>query len=91
MFAVVSVVALPDHVCGYISRFLTEAHVGLYAGVLSRRVADEMWERIVSAVHEGSAVMVCSDPTVEQGFTIRTAGREKRSVVDCDGIALIGA
>lgn len=38
MFVVITATKLPDHVRGYVSRFLVEVDQGVYVGTVSRRV-----------------------------------------------------
>ncbi|MBM7824574.1 CRISPR-associated protein Cas2 [Arcanobacterium pluranimalium] len=89
MFVVVSTSNVPAHMHGYLSRFLAEANVGLYVGTMSRVVVERLWERISTAVGEGSITMVMSDSQREQGFSVLTAGPQSRQVSDCDGVTLI--
>ena len=89
MFATLRIVAVPDHLRGYLSRFLVECGTGLYVGNVSPRVAEALWERAIEAALEGEVVMVLSNPLAEQGFHVRlhqTAGRE---TADLDGFNLI--
>lgn len=88
MFTVVSVRAVPDYFRGYLSRFLSEADVGLYVGVISQRVADKLWDRCVAACTDGSVVMITSDNRAEQGFDIKSTGNESRAIVDSCGVLL---
>jgi CRISPR-associated protein Cas2 len=87
MFAVVRTNSVPDHLLGYLTRFLQQTGSGLYVGKLSPRVADQMWDRLIAAAGEGAVIMVCSARN-DAGFTIRmhqvTGGR----IVDFDGTDL---
>lgn len=73
---------------GQLSRLMVEPHPGVFAGHLSARVRDRLWERILRGVGDGSAVLI-HPARNEQGFSIRTAGRSRRQVVDYDGIQLV--
>lgn len=91
MFIVVQCAATPEHLNGYISRFLLEADVGLYVGVCSHRVADKLWEHICEAIdtwNQGRAVLIYSSNT-EQGYEMRTHGEMSREVIDLDGLLLL--
>ncbi|VDG75294.1 CRISPR-associated protein (Cas_Cas2CT1978) [Actinobaculum suis] len=46
MFAVLQLVAVPERIHGYVSRFLSEASPGLYVGVISLSVVERLWERL---------------------------------------------
>ncbi|WP_124039775.1 type I-E CRISPR-associated endoribonuclease Cas2e [Neoactinobaculum massilliense] len=89
MFAVISVRAVPDYLHGYLSRFLSEADTGLYVGVLSARVADYLWLRCMEATGNGAATMVTSAPGTEQGFSVRSVGKQSRPVLTIDGLLLM--
>ncbi|GAA3739317.1 CRISPR-associated protein Cas2 [Spinactinospora alkalitolerans] len=85
---VISTTAVPDHVRGAISRWLTEPAPGLYVGTVSAKVRDKLWEAVSASVGEGAAV--CIHPAEnEQRYVIKTAGERRRRVVDFDGLQLI--
>lgn len=87
MFAVVSMTSVPDHLRGYLTRFLQLTGPGLYVGKVSPRVADQMWDRLVQAAEDGMVVMVSSTNN-DCGFTIRMHQVDDRTLVDFDGICL---
>lgn len=89
MFVVINASAIPDHLRGYLSRYLSEVVAGLFVGNVSARVRDRLWERCTSAVSDGGLVLISSEHTNEQGFTVQTSGREARKVIDHDGVVLI--
>ncbi|MFC7329875.1 type I-E CRISPR-associated endoribonuclease Cas2e [Marinactinospora rubrisoli] len=81
---VISTSAVPDHVRGALTRWMIEPRAGLYVGTLSARVREELWDIVQATLGEGSAV--CIHPTDnEQRFLIRTAGPQRREVVDWGG------
>ncbi len=85
---VISTTAVPDHVRGAISRWLTEPAPGLYVGTVSAKVRDRLWEAVSASVGEGAAV--CIHPADnEQRYVIKTAGERRRRVVDFDGLQFI--
>lgn len=88
MYVVVAARAIPDHLHGYLSRFLSEVDVGLYLGVVSPVVADRLWARCVEANTSGALTMIISDNTREQGFAIRSSGDPQRQVTDHEGVWL---
>lgn len=88
MFLVLSATAVPEHLRGYISRFLSEVAVGLYVGNVSKRVRENLWERCALAAQEGSFTMITSDRSTEQGFTVKTIGPQSRPTIDLDGLLL---
>ncbi|MBE4719515.1 type I-E CRISPR-associated endoribonuclease Cas2e [Pseudarthrobacter sp. AB1] len=90
MIAVVVTRAVPDHLRGYIGRFLTEVVPGVFVGRTSRAVADRIWERTSLAVEDGASAIVLTDASREQGYEIRTAGSEPPNILDVDGLHLVG-
>lgn len=88
MFVVLSMTSAPEHMRGYVSRFLSEAATGLYVGNVSKRVQLNLWERCELAARDGSFTMIYSDRSQEQGFSIKSVGAQSRPVIELDGIAL---
>ena len=89
MFATLRIVAVSDHLRGYLSRFLVECGTGLYVGNVSPRVADALWTRAIEAALEGEIVMVTSNPSSEQGFRVRLHQITGKETADLDGYSLI--
>lgn len=85
---VISTTAVPDYVRGSLSRWLTEPAPGLYVGSISARVRDSLWEQVTHAVGDGAAVCVHPANT-EQRYVVKTAGQQRRHVIDFEGIQLI--
>jgi CRISPR-associated protein Cas2 len=88
MFAVIHLEAVPDHLRGYLSRFLQEVRTGLYVGVATPPVIDQMWDRTCETAQTGTATLVLSDPTLETGFDIRLHRVTTHRIADIDGIRL---
>lgn len=88
MFVVLSATAIPEHLRGYLSRFLSEASAGLYVGNVSKRVQENLWTRCTLAAKEGSFTMITSNRKAEQGFTIQSVGAQSRPVIELDGLSL---
>ncbi|MCB5180669.1 type I-E CRISPR-associated endoribonuclease Cas2e [Streptomyces antimicrobicus] len=80
--------AVPPHLRGALSRWLLEVTPELYVGTVSARVRDELWTAVVAAAQEGSATLAYPSDN-EQGFELRTTGRQRRRPVDFDGLTLI--
>ncbi len=80
--------AVPDHVRGALTRWLTEPAPGLYIGTLSARVRDELWKVVSASIGPGAAVLVHPDSN-EQGYALRTAGERRRTPWDFDGMTLV--
>lgn len=88
MFVVLSATAVPEHLHGYISRFLSETATGLYVGNVSKRVRENLWDRCVLAAKEGSFTMISNDRKAEQGFTVVSVGPQSRPVIELDDLML---
>ncbi|MDA0564161.1 type I-E CRISPR-associated endoribonuclease Cas2e [Streptomonospora sp. S1-112] len=85
---VISTTAVPDHVRGALTRWLTEPAAGLYVGTVSAKVRDRLWDAVSASVGEGAAV--CVHPADnEQRYTIKTAGESRRRILDFEGLQLI--
>ena len=84
---VVVLVAAPEGLRGHLTRWLVEVQAGVFVGNPGRRVRDRLWALLSTRIGLGQAVMV--EPAHnEQGWTIRTAGRERWYPVDFDGLIL---
>lgn len=88
MFLVLTASNLPEHLRGYLTRFLVEVDTGVFVGNVSRRVRDNLWSRCSRAIGEGCLTMINNDPTREQGFAVNTMGSNRRVVQDFDGLLL---
>jgi len=88
MFVVVQARAIPEHVKGYTDRFLVEITSSLYVGTLSRKVADLLWEALVSHNIEGGIAMVLSSSSTEQGYEVRLDGNQLAAMHDFNGLTL---
>ncbi len=87
MSTVVVLVAAPEGLRGHLSRWLVEVHAGVFVGNPGRRIRDRMWRVLADRVGDGHVVMV--EPAKnEQGWTVRTAGRERWRPTDFDGLIL---
>ncbi|MGH3403486.1 MAG: type I-E CRISPR-associated endoribonuclease Cas2e [Streptosporangiaceae bacterium] len=85
---VISTTAVPDHVRGALTRWLTEPAPGLYVGTVSARVREGLWSAVTVSVGDGSAVCIHPDDN-EQRYLIRTAGKRRRNIFDADGLQLV--
>lgn len=89
MIAVIITRAVPDHLRGYLGRFLTELIPGVFVGRTTPSVAERLWDRTTTDLGSGSMALVLTDASMEQGFSFRTAGTDPPTVVDLDGFQLI--
>ncbi|MFI8930850.1 type I-E CRISPR-associated endoribonuclease Cas2e [Streptomyces sp. NPDC053474] len=85
---VISATAVPDHLRGALTRWLLEVTPTLYIGTISARVRTELWKNLTDCLTDGSAVLAYPAAN-EQGFTLHTAGPQRRDPIDFDGLTLI--
>ena len=83
-FVVLQVESVPEHLRGYLERFLQETRSGLYVGTLSARVADHLWETVLTHAGPGDALMVRPDNS-EAGYSIRARDHPRWQLVNHDG------
>jgi len=88
MFVVLKVESTPNHLRGYVSRFLQEVDTGIYVGVCTRKVIDNLWEQITANSASGSAVLVEQNGSLEMGFRLRIHAVESVKLKDFDGLTL---
>ena len=86
MTVIVLIAAAPG-LKGHLTRWMIEVASGVFVGNPSRRVRDRLWEVLASRVGDGQVVM--AEPAQnEQGWAIRTAGRDRWYPIDFDGLML---
>lgn len=86
---VVVLIAAPEGLRGHLTRWLIEVAAGVFVGNPSARVRDRLWALLSERIGDGQVVMI--EPAQnEQGWTIRTAGRDRWHPVDFDGLILSG-
>lgn len=79
--------ACPVGLRGYLTRWLLEISAGVYVGVVSARVREELWLKVIDLVKDGRALMVFSDDS-EQGYSF-VEHRHHWEVRDLDGLTLM--
>lgn len=87
MTVVVLVAALPG-LRGHLTRWMVEVQAGVFVGQLSARIRDRLWRTLADRIGNGQVVMIEPAQT-EQGWSLRTAGRDRWSPVDFDGLTLV--
>jgi len=85
---VVVLVAAPPGLRGHLTRWMVEVQPGVFVGNPSVRVRDRFWTTIAKRIGDGQAVMV-EPSNNEQGWSFRTAGRDRWLPVDFDGLMLV--
>jgi len=84
---VVVLVAAPEGLRGHLTRWMIEIQAGVFVGNPSQRVRDRFWVILADRVRDGQAIMI--EPAQnEQGWAVRTAGRDRWQPVDYDGLML---
>lgn len=77
----------PNALRGDLTRWLAEIDTGVYAGNISARVREELWERVTGNIKDGRATMVYSARN-EQKMEFRVHNSEWMPI-DFDGIKLM--
>lgn len=85
---VLVLIAVPPGLRGHVTRWLVELTPGVFAGSVSSRVRDRLWSTVEERVGDGQAVLVHRVRN-EQGWTVRTTGRDRWRPVDLDGLILM--
>jgi CRISPR-associated protein Cas2 len=84
---VVVLIAAPEGLRGHLTRWMVEIHAGVFVGNPSQRVRDRFWAVLADRIRDGQAIMI--EPAQnEQGWAVRTAGRDRWQPVDYDGLLL---
>ena len=86
---VIVLTSVPRGLRGDLTRWLLEVAPGVFAGRVSRRVRDRLWDRVRKGIGDGSAVLVVTAQDREQGYEVLTAGRDRWVPVDFGGITLM--
>ena len=85
---VVVLVAAPPGLRGHLTRWMVEVQAGVFVGRPPQRVREGFWATLVERIGDGQAVMIEPSDS-EQGWSVRTAGRDRWSPVDFDGLTLV--
>jgi CRISPR-associated protein Cas2 len=85
---VVVLIAAPPGLRGHLTRWMVEVAPGVFVGEPNSRIRDRLWTLLADRIGLGQAVMI--EPAQnEQGWAVRTAGRDRWQPVDLDGLILI--
>ncbi|MGC5664488.1 type I-E CRISPR-associated endoribonuclease Cas2e [Micromonospora sp. WMMD723] len=66
---------------------MVEVSAGVFVGNPSTRIRDRLWTTLATRVGDGQAIMI-EPARNEQGWAVRTAGRDRWIPVDLDGLIL---
>ncbi|GIM88061.1 MULTISPECIES: type I-E CRISPR-associated endoribonuclease Cas2e [Salinispora] len=84
---VIVLIATQQGLRGHLTRWMIEVAAGVFVGNPSARVRDRLWNLLIDRVSDGQAIM--AEPAQnEQGWAIRTTGRDRWHPVDLDGLIL---
>ncbi|MEU7754279.1 type I-E CRISPR-associated endoribonuclease Cas2e [Micromonospora sp. NPDC049171] len=84
---VVVLIAVAEGLRGHLTRWMIEVAAGVYVGNPNVRVRNRLWALLADRVGDGQAIMI-EPARNEQGWAIRTAGRDRWIPVDLDGLIL---
>lgn len=79
--------ACPEGLRGHLTRWLMEVSAGVYVGHVSTRIREELWQRVMSMIGNGRALLVYSART-EQGLAVKTFGHHWKPE-DFEGVTLM--
>ncbi|KAA9376258.1 type I-E CRISPR-associated endoribonuclease Cas2 [Microbispora cellulosiformans] len=84
---VVVLIAAPEGLRGHLTRWMVEVNAGVFVGNPSRRIRDRLWDLLAARIGDGQAILV--EPAAnEQGWAVRTAGKDRWHPTDFDGLIL---
>lgn len=85
---VIDIEASPPRLRGRLSRWAVEVRAGLYVGATGVKARDAIWKLVCQNLgSEANAVLVYPARN-SQGFEIRTEGKNRREIVDVEGLWL---
>jgi CRISPR-associated protein Cas2 len=84
----IDIEAAPPRLRGRLSRWAIEVRAGLYVGSSSAKVRDAVWQFVCDGLGSKANAVLVYDARNPQGFEARTAGRNRRRIVDVDGMQL---
>ncbi len=85
---VVVLTGAPVGLRGHLTRWMVEVATGVFVGNPSARVRERVWGLLADRIGVGQAIMV-EPADNEQGWSVRTAGRNRWNPVDLDGLILM--
>ncbi len=87
MMVVVSLSNCPYSLRGDLTKWLFEIDVNVYAGRVTSRVKDELWDRITRSIADGRAIMIFTTLNEQHfDFLVHNGAWEP---VDFDGLKLM--
>ena len=71
--------ACPEGLRGHLTRWLMEVSAGVFVGHVSRKVREELWDRVAELIGNGRALMAYSVPG-EQRLRVEVVADEGHGV-----------
>lgn len=84
---VIFVESVPQHLKGYLDRYLSELRSGMYVGALSSNVAERLWETVQQFSGDGDAIMIRATMH-SSGYRTSTKANAAWFMHDFDGFEL---
>ena len=78
----------PPRLRGRLAAWLIEARAGVYVGEYGRKTREMIWRQVNTYIGQGDAVMAWTSPN-DQGYEFQTVGKNRRKIVDFDGMTLV--
>lgn len=85
---VIVLIAVAEGLRGHLTRWMVEVAAGVFVGSPTSRVRDRLWTVLSQRVGDGQAIMI-EPADNEQGWAVRTAGRDRWQPIDLDGLILM--
>ena len=85
---VIILIAASPGLRGHLTRWMVEASAGVFVGNPNARLRDRLWATLEDRVGKGQAIMI-EPARNEQKWAVRTAGTDRWSPVDFDGLMLM--
>ncbi|GAA2462829.1 type I-E CRISPR-associated endoribonuclease Cas2e [Streptomyces lavendulocolor] len=85
---VVVLIAAPPGLRGHMTRWFIEVAPGVFVGSPNSRIRDSLWKVLSDRIRDGQAVMI-EPARTEQGWAVRTAGQDRWTPTDFDGLTLM--
>lgn len=79
---------VPPRLRGRMAVWLLEVRAGVYVGNYSRKMREHIWEHVIEGLEDGNAVLIWRASN-ESGFDFKTAGKNRRTPTEFDGIQLV--
>lgn len=84
---VIVLVAAATGLRGHLTRWMVEVSPGVFVGNPNQRIRAKIWGLVRDRIKDGQAILISSARN-EQRWIAETAGRDRWSPVDLDGLML---